>query len=768
MSVRLRRAIATCGVAVVGITATVIVGWVSRATLLIEVGPAFRPMYLNTALCLALVGAGLALSALAKRRVALILGCLAAILGSLMTLQHVLGAEFGLDQLLLQDYVTPVARRPGRMTLLSAVCIAVGGVGVAVGNRFTSWRHAALLVAVTGSLTAGLGIAAVSRHSLGTSEVHDGHGLSAVALHTAVVVFVMGAGLVALAWSRSDLSRGELAPGWLPVPVGLVAVGFVVALLRVLIAQEDMALHRAVNGASQEVQERLEDHASLYARAVRRIAERQKAQPKLQADVWRSDAGIYTRDFLGLWAILRTHPNGRIQAAAPLEDNGFLLETDLSAVPSIVSALNDSRRHSAPRFSAPFDLPPRGVSLAICAPIVRDREASGFVVALIDPASFLTLVGDEYIERNYGVEIRSNGHVLHASGAAPARVGGRWKTVAAVDSLGQRFQITVRPNATAVGEAISAIPLIVFVIGMSAAAGVTVVTRLGVISYRNASELASTNESLQGQIGARREAETAARQNEERVRQLNHQLADMVRERTADLRAELDGRKRVEVALRESEQERSQLIVELMTAQESERARIARDLHDHAGQALSSLLVGLKALSGMDGVAEVRRHAGELRELAAQTLDQVRTLSFDMYPSVLEHLGLVAALEQDAVRFSRLHDIAVDIHAEGEPGDCPHRVKSAIYQVVHAALTNIAQHARARNVGIVVRPREGRLTAIVEDDGVGFDVDAVLRGPVEGRFGLLAMQERLRPTSGTVQIESTPGEGTSLFIEVEM
>ena len=221
-------------------------------------------------------------------------------------------------------------------------------------------------------------------------------------------------------------------------------------------------------------------------------------------------------------------------------------------------------------------------------------------------------------------------------------------------------------------------------------------------------------------------------------------------------------------SLRKSEQERSRLIVQMMTVQENERARIARDLHDHAGQALSSLLVGLRVLSRTGDVREVRRQAETLREVATQTFSQVRELSFDVYPSALEHLGLVAALQQDAARFHTRHGITVDVHAEGEPGGCPRPVKAALYQVVHAALTNIAQHADARNVGIVVQQHDDRLSVIVEDDGAGFDVDAVLSGPVERRFGLLAMQERMLSIDGKGSFESTPGDGASLFIEAQV
>ena len=179
-------------------------------------------------------------------------------------------------------------------------------------------------------------------------------------------------------------------------------------------------------------------------------------------------------------------------------------------------------------------------------------------------------------------------------------------------------------------------------------------------------------------------------------------------------------------------------------------------------------MVGLKVLSQMDDVRDVRRQAERLREAAQQTFEQVRQLSFDVYPSALEHLGLVAALEQDAVRFQGQHGLAVEVHADDEPSDCPQSTKDIVYQIVHAGLTNIQQHAKAGAVSIVVRQRPGHLLVIVEDDGVGFDVQTVLSGPIETRFGILAMQERIRPIDGTVMFESTKGQGTSLFIRAPL
>lgn len=262
-------------------------------------------------------------------------------------------------------------------------------------------------------------------------------------------------------------------------------------------------------------------------------------------------------------------------------------------------------------------------------------------------------------------------------------------------------------------------------------------------------------------ITARKEAQEALRISERDLRQRTQEL----RRANEELQRELRDRKTAEAALREAERERSHLIQRLMTLQEDERTHIARELHDQTGQALTSLLVGMKVLEDASP-HDMRGRISDLREVVATTVADVRALSFSVRPSTLEYADLTDALTSDARRLSKQLGIRMEVEANGANRDgIPRPVSAAAYRVVHAALTNAATHAQAENVSVVIHYRADRLAVIVEDDGVGFDVDAVLSGPVEGRFGLLAMRERLRPFGGTVMFESRPGEGATVYLE---
>ncbi len=220
--------------------------------------------------------------------------------------------------------------------------------------------------------------------------------------------------------------------------------------------------------------------------------------------------------------------------------------------------------------------------------------------------------------------------------------------------------------------------------------------------------------------------------------------------------------------LREKEEDRSRLLSQVISAQEEERKQVARELHDEAGQALTSLMLGLKHLheTAVDDAA--RAKALELRAVASDTLDLMHDLSLELRPSSLDDLGLVAALERYAKDYSRKYDINVDFH-DGALRDrrLPVQHEITIYRIVQEALTNTAKHAGARNVSITVEARNGTAVVVTEDDGRGFECEArSLSRKKDRRLGLRGMEERAALLGGRVTIESRPGGGTAVFLEV--
>lgn len=218
------------------------------------------------------------------------------------------------------------------------------------------------------------------------------------------------------------------------------------------------------------------------------------------------------------------------------------------------------------------------------------------------------------------------------------------------------------------------------------------------------------------------------------------------------------------------EQIRSQLLEKAIAAQEEERKRIARELHDETSQSLTSLMVGLKVLEEAPTLEAVRRGASELRALAAKTLKEVHHLAVELRPSVLDDLGLVAAVQRQVLDIQEKTGLEVDLHVGGmEEHRLPLAVETALYRIIQEALTNVARHSRARNVSVVLEQRDSTVVAIVEDDGQGFHVDRVFSTRGEERcLGLYGMHERASLVGGMLAVESSPGVGTTVFVQVPL
>ena len=217
---------------------------------------------------------------------------------------------------------------------------------------------------------------------------------------------------------------------------------------------------------------------------------------------------------------------------------------------------------------------------------------------------------------------------------------------------------------------------------------------------------------------------------------------------------------RLQGRLAEKEAQRARLLAALLTAQEEERGRIARDLHDQIGQALTALLLGLERQLERPDAAAI---AG-LRELTAATLADVRRIALDLRPAVLDELGLAAALERFARDLEARYGLTVSVLVD-LPSRLPRTTETVLYRVAQEALTNVVRHARAREAAVVATAVGGSLQLVVEDDGVGFDVEAL--APAQ-QIGLLGMRERLELLGGTLRIESSPGSGCGVHARLPL
>ena len=221
---------------------------------------------------------------------------------------------------------------------------------------------------------------------------------------------------------------------------------------------------------------------------------------------------------------------------------------------------------------------------------------------------------------------------------------------------------------------------------------------------------------------------------------------------------------RAAIAVDLSERVSRDALRRVVDAQELERARLARELHDQTGQALTSILLGLKHLDDVVETDEAREATASIRELVASTLQDVRRLAVELRPSALDDFGLVPAVERLASNLSEQSDLVVDVEARLGDRRLPPEAETALYRIVQEALTNVVKHAAARRVSITLVRKEASAVVVIEDDGRGFDPEAVRAGAL----GFTGMRERVELVGGRLTVEASPGAGTTLVAEVHV
>ena len=230
-----------------------------------------------------------------------------------------------------------------------------------------------------------------------------------------------------------------------------------------------------------------------------------------------------------------------------------------------------------------------------------------------------------------------------------------------------------------------------------------------------------------------------------------------------DLRLTESFATRAAVAVAQSHRVAGDALRRVVEAQELERRRLARELHDQTGQELTGVLLGLKAVEEALDPEALARAIAAVREQVVETLHDVRRLAVELRPKVLDDYGLVAALERLTQTVAEQTGLAFDLEAQLGDERLPSEIETALYRMVQEALTNVVKHGQAGRVSIILARSQGSVTAVIEDDGRGFETDRIYEG-----LGLDGMRERLALLGGRLKIESRPGAGTTLAGEVPL
>ena len=256
-----------------------------------------------------------------------------------------------------------------------------------------------------------------------------------------------------------------------------------------------------------------------------------------------------------------------------------------------------------------------------------------------------------------------------------------------------------------------------------------------------------------------REREAARQQQERMTIELDARLEEL--QATAEaLKQESERRAVVETEL-------SQILRRTVSDQEAERLRIARELHDTLGQSLTLLQLGLEGIGRANATSDFQERLAALKNIAAECGRDINRMAWEIRPTALDDLPIQTAIKNLLETWSERSAIQFDLHLTLHNKRLSPDIETTLYRVLQEALTNVVRHAGASRVGVVLGADDRLVTMIIDDDGSGFNAgDAGLDTAPAKRLGLLGIRERLALVNGSLEVESTPGNGTTLFIRV--
>jgi signal transduction histidine kinase len=263
-------------------------------------------------------------------------------------------------------------------------------------------------------------------------------------------------------------------------------------------------------------------------------------------------------------------------------------------------------------------------------------------------------------------------------------------------------------------------------------------------------------------------ADAKRKQAQEALRDAYNDLERRVEERTGEL-SRVNENLQTEISKhKESEAARLELLRRLVTAQEEERRRISRELHDQTGQHLAALLLGLKTLNNSteNGSSSLHQSLFQLQKLTERLVEEAHHLAWELRPAALDDLGLETAISNYVEKWSERNSISLDFHSGLNKLRLSPQVETAVFRIVQEALTNVLKHARATRVSVMLEYRCDELLVIVEDNGCGFQPEVSLTVEGRGGLGLVGINERLALVGGKLNIESAPGGGATIAIRI--
>jgi len=499
--------------------AVVIVGWFTQNLALLKILPSFEAMRFNTALGFSLAGTGLIASVFKKKTVFGVCGLIVGLIGALTIIEYAFGVDLRIDQLFVKDTIS--VTYPGRLALPTAIGFSfIGAAFILLGTpRWTKKQH--VFLGIPGSVIIALGAVGLIGFFSGHTEIGTWGDFISMAIHTAVGLLVLGAGLIASAW-RHCANEERFLYQWLPVIIGVSVLTGTMLLWRVSAALERANIEKMILLKIATLRANTNDRIETHIQALMRMANRWAIHGQPSKDEWESDAELYVKHYRVYRSIMWVDPTLHARWVAPFKGNesaiGRYLGDDLGGSKALEVARKKREAWISPA------VPEKGYEVfAAYIPIyipIFNHKFDGFIVGVFDVRSlFDRILHDEDIN-GYDVAVSSNGSVIYTSGGEP----NRWARETRIHLYGADLTVKIWPKKEYLAGVRSILPAVILASGVLVSFLIALVGHFGEKAQGRAKMAEATNFTLEREIAARSRAEEELKRNYEIIERNSDEL----------------------------------------------------------------------------------------------------------------------------------------------------------------------------------------------------------------------------------------------------
>ncbi len=489
----------------------VVIGWHTHNETLLHVRPNLVTMVYNTALGLILCGTGIIAIALGRPRWALPGGVLVSALGVLTLAEYKFGVDLGIDQLLMQPYISVANAYPGRMAVSTAAFFFAAGAAIILLGVSRRFRPRPLVVGVLGAACTVQGIVAFAGYFTGVASVYVWGDIARMAMQTAFAAALTGAGLLTLAWRDQGPRQRKGNPYWLPILVGLGVVIITLCLWQALIVQQRAQSERLLETRAANLHSQMAGHLQIRMQALHRMAQRWEQNGKPSEESWKANARLNLKDFSGLLALCWTDISRKELWTAELPENQVSLSLDngFDRERSIAPSFSD---RDLARIMPAVDLGQKGKVFNIYVPIFERGQLSGFIIGVQRVQELVNeITADGSLERRYTIAVFDGKTQIYGGDIGDQRSQLTKKETDLEFPGSSTWRVWVWPKAETVSQFGSNVPTATLIVGLLAALLLSGSVSLAQNARRNARRSGEANLGLQQQVAERQRAEDQLR-----------------------------------------------------------------------------------------------------------------------------------------------------------------------------------------------------------------------------------------------------------------